>query len=687
MKKVLSLVMAMCAAATLTAQNAEYATAVHAPQATKADTIKVPCASWKTEQVSGTEYVHVLLDKATEPTYEFQFDCMAWNAKSMVGTFIVSDDPDDTPDDYIDTSNSHVTVYSDGMGDESSVVAGTKVVVTQTVAGYELTAIVVDEFGAIYAITAKQEAKPAAKKTVQLNYTGVAEFWATKSLFGFTAKDKFAEVSATDSIDTHIVIKGNPKTVVGEYAVADFADGNYIAYEGTESKRVTVWDEISASVTADEDYYICQAEIFGSDTILYKITLKAEKPEVIVPKDTVQIEATNLAVSFDEYAELVSFEAKNADGDAVSLTLKTDELYRDYTQEDVKQGSITHKNALHSISLALDVNLTIEEDAAYFPHLTGSVLGNDTVLYVLDLRHAVPEPKKEVNINFKDTGESCFFTRQEYYFMYNADTQYLLAMEVNTDTPEGMYTYYDFNRSYTHIGVINGKDTTDVPMLNCQATITEEDKVYTLEADFLGADSILYHITSTFNYSESEALEYDAVSGSVNRSYTASDHVVLRVEDAENQKVFFRATSLEQADMVALYFYVEDTTQVLIPAGTYDIDDSGAAGTVYACQGIDSEDGMLHPSYYGTLKTSGNLSSVYMLTSGTVTVAYVEDKLTFTLDGKNSNDRPVKIVYDGTKTGLSNTEAPARATKFIRNGVVYIRLNGHTYTTTGVRAE
>lgn len=682
MKKIFSFLMALCATLTLSVQ-----AATHAPKAALTDTIKVSCASWQYTSTSSTNYHHVLLDNAAAPTYEFEIDCIAVGTEAMMGTFIVPD-PDDmmSPDDYIDESDSKVVVYNDGMGDETYLEYGTKVVITQNDKGYDLNAIIVSE-GTVYAVTAHMEPKPTAKDTVALNYTTEAEFWSTKSLFGFTAKDKFASVSG-DSIETHIVIKGDPKTVVGEYEGADFSDGNYLSYESATPRRVTVWDDIKATITAEGDYYLCNAEIFGSDTILYHISLKAPVPEVIVPKDTVAISATNLRTSFDEGAGIADFEATNAAGDEISITLNTNSLYGTFTSSDLKMGSIKHNGSLHSLTMALDINLAIEEEETNFPHITGSVLGNDTVLYVLDLSHAVPTPKKEVNITFATTGESCFFTRQGYYFMYNADDKYLMAMEVYTSLPEDTYTYYSFNRSYTHLGVISATDTTDVLMLNCTATITEaENKQYSLEADFLGSDSVLYHITSSFNYSESEALEYDAVTGSVDRSYNASDNVVVRVEDSENNKIFFRATSKALSDMVGLYFYVEDTTTVLIPAGTYDIDDSGAAGTVYACQGIDPDDNKLYPSYYGTLNAAGNLSSVFMLQTGTVEVVYVEGKLTFTLEGKNSNNLPVKIVYDGTQTAIDQTTVRPAAVKVLRNGQLYIRQGDNTYTIMGAQVE
>lgn len=680
MKKFFSFLMAVCATLTLSAQSSK-----HAPKAVLTDTIKVSCAYWEYSTESPSHYHHVLRDNAIEPTYEFEIDCMAFGTEAVTGTFIMID-PDswDSPDDYIDDSDSKVVTYTDGMGDETYFEYGTKVVITEN-NGYDLYAVIVSE-GSVYAVTAHKEAKPSPKKTVTLAYTTDAEFWSTKSLFGFTAKDKFAAVS-DDSIETHIVLHGDPKTVVGEYEGADFADGNYLSYESATPRRVTVWDDIRATITDEDGYYLCSAEIFGSDTILYQISLKAAKPEVIVPKDTVEITATNLRTSFDESAGIADFEATNAAGDEISITLNTYDLYGSYTSYDLKMGSIKHNGSLHSLTMAFDIDLTVEQEESNFPHITGSVLGNDTVLYVLDLSHAVPAPKEEVNITFTTTGESCFFTRQGYYFMYNANDKYLMAMEVYTSLPEGTYTYYDFNRSYTHLGVISATDTTDVLMLNCTATVSEaENNRYTLEADFLGSDSVLYHISSSFNYSESEALEYDAVTGSVDRSYNASDNVVLRVEDSENQKVFFRAASRSQSDEVALYFYVEDTTTVLIPAGTYDIDDSGAAGTVYACQGVETDD-MLYPSYYGTLNAAGHLSSVFMLRTGTVEVAYVEGKLTFTLEGKNSNNLPVKIVYDGTQTAIEQTTVRPAAVKFLRNGQLYIQQGDKTYTLMGALAE
>lgn len=192
MKKIFSFLMALCATLTLSVQ-----AATHAPKAALTDTIKVSCASWQYTSTSSTNYHHVLLDNAAAPTYEFEIDCIAVGTEAMMGTFIVPD-PDDmmSPDDYIDESDSKVVVYNDGMGDETYLEYGTKVVITQNDKGYDLNAIIVSE-GTVYAVTAHMEPKPTAKDTVALNYTTEAEFWSTKSLFGFTVRISSPRCPAT----------------------------------------------------------------------------------------------------------------------------------------------------------------------------------------------------------------------------------------------------------------------------------------------------------------------------------------------------------------------------------------------------------------------------------------------------------------------------------------------------------
>jgi hypothetical protein len=103
--------------------------------------------------------------------------------------------------------------------------------------------------------------------------------------------------------------------------------------------------------------------------------------------------------------------------------------------------------------------------------------------------------------------------------------------------------------------------------------------------------------------------------------------------------------------MLALLFvYPEGTAdaETVIPAGTYTISDSQAAGTVLASSGVSST-GSVGYSFFANMDAEGYLEiPLYFPVSGTVEVTKVDGKLKVEVNGLNSNNVPVHVVYDAT---------------------------------------
>ena len=143
-------------------------------------------------------------------------------------------------------------------------------------------------------------------------------------------------------------------------------------------------------------------------------------------------------------------------------------------------------------------------------------------------------------------------------------------------------------------------------------------------------------------------LKYDATAADGALDYTYGEDAVVETTD----KGFYGMLDVADAtSMLALLFvYPEGVAdaETTIPAGTYTISDSQAAGTVLASSGVSST-GSVGYSFFAKTNAQGQLvPPLYFPVEGTVEVTKVDGKLKVEVNGLNSNNVPVHVVYDAT---------------------------------------
>ena len=143
-------------------------------------------------------------------------------------------------------------------------------------------------------------------------------------------------------------------------------------------------------------------------------------------------------------------------------------------------------------------------------------------------------------------------------------------------------------------------------------------------------------------------LKYDATATDGALDYTYGEDAVVETTD----KGFYGMLDVADAtSMLALLFvYPEGVAdaETTIPAGTYTISDSQAAGTVLASSGVSST-GSVGYSFFAKTNAQGQLvPPLYFPVEGTVEVTKVDGKIKVEVNGLNSNDVPVHVVYDAT---------------------------------------
>lgn len=320
--------------------------------------------------------------------------------------------------------------------------------------------------------------------------------------------------------------------------------------------------------------------------------------------------------------------------------------------------------------------------------LAGTVIASDTIAYNIMFDWVAPEAKDTVKIDFAETGKGLYYSSDGDIYLYNENSEYIVALDIYTDSVGGEFTKDDLYTYYSLIAVINGTDTTTYEVLTADIKIVDKgDYLCSVEATILAGDTICYQITSSYEWGvQKQGLDYDAQSGELTRTFTGADSTAIKYY-ADDNVITFLVRSATGSDELYLEFFLPAGVSTL-PAGTYTIDKSESENTVYASDGVDSE-GYLYPSFYATFNpaTGYVTTPLYFLEEGTVVVEYVGENLKITVEAVNSFEVPIHIVYDASLTAIEQATDAAAAAKFIRNGKLYIQTAEHLYDAAGTQLK
>ena len=553
-------------------------------------------------------------------------------------------------------------------------------VVTDDENGKSADVTILGSDGKVYVSYAYEAPIPEAKGEKTLAYT-------TAELLDFTLSSGMWQFWAEENgWYTSIVMAA--EQVEGEYTRMDMADPyyNYIAYFTETDTTVIDMLDINAKVTREGKTWTLVADALGNDTIMYHITMSYTKPD---PVDTVSIVATDLYIDEYEFWGYV-FTSAEASNDEYRVYLSVNNQYLtagEYTSGDFSISSceITDKVAKETIGLT-EVNVTVAGEGNART-IVGSVLGENNVLYNLDLSYVVPEAVDTVVVVFETPGVAEWYDADSDYFIYNENEDYFVYLDMITekDNFAGEFTAEDFLLSYTAMGEIVDGDSTMIMAADAKAVVTAiGESLVHIEAEITGKNGTLY-LVSTDVQLPGNALKYDTEEGEVNRTYAADEITITTDYVAQYGALYVELTAGDNSDYTQLLFYVEKTAEgTVIPVGTYTIDDSEDYGTVAASAGYTSQ---MTPSFYSTIvEQDGKLyyDDLYFMVGGTVKVESVDGRLKLTVDAVNSYDVPVHVVYDASATAVENTVVENNnVRKMVKDNQIYILKDGVKYNVLG----
>ncbi len=463
---------------------------------------------------------------------------------------------------------------------------------------------------------------------------------------------------------------------------------------------------VSVTLTLDVDANrncVITGQMLGEDNICYNLHLSWTPP---TSTDTVKIAFDNSAwvAYYPDLEHDFMLSNQNEEYD-VALDIRRVAMGDTFDEGNLNIAYclITNKLTRDTVKIAsAEGRVWQANDTTY---LSANVAGFDAVTYSIDLWYAVPEVTQTQALTISD---ATFYNKLEeegfYALIGKTEDQSLefaisLLGSTEEDIPgtyinDGLFGAFT-GENYDFLHFIGGNyatyiakwnvDKNDYDVLsiekgNAKVTMDGEQNV-TLVGTFIAQDGIQYNITLTTKV-DIPRLDDDMTYGSIDCVITGDD-ITLEDMTAENGTIFFDV--MTDNTLLALYFYVEEADpEIVIPEGTYYIDDTQDYFTVNASDGSIGT----YPTFYAT-HNGMDFTSMYFFVSGTVEVVNKQGKLYMEINARNSYNVPAHIIYDGSvTTGLLDTQIPTHDTqKVLRNGQLLIIRNGNAFNLMGTRVQ
>lgn len=459
---------------------------------------------------------------------------------------------------------------------------------------------------------------------------------------------------------------------------------------------------VSVTLTLDVDANrncVITGQMLGEDNICYNLHLSWTPP---TSTDTVKIAFDNSAwvAYYPDLEHDFMLSNQNEEYD-VALDIRRVAMGDTFDEGNLNIAYclITNKLTRDTVKIAsAEGRVWQANDTTY---LSANVAGFDAVTYSIDLWYAVPEVTQTQVLTISD---ATFYNKLEeegfYALIGKTEDQSLefaisLLGSTEEDIPgtyinDGLFGAFT-GENYDFLHFIGGNyatyiakwnvDKNDYDVLsiekgNAKVTMDGEQNV-TLVGTFIAQDGVQYNITLTTKV-DIPRLDDDMTSGSIDCVITGND-ITLEDMTAENGTIFFDVMTDDA--LMALYFYAEAADpEIVIPEGTYYIDDTQDYFTVNASDGSIGT----YPTFYAT-HNGMDFTSMYFFVSGTVEVVNKQGKLYMEINARNSYNVPAHIIYDGSvTTGMLDTRIPTPDTqKVLRDGQLLIIRNGNVFNLMG----
>lgn len=252
----------------------------------------------------------------------------------------------------------------------------------------------------------------------------------------------------------------------------------------------TIWvDAVRYDLSVQQQNFVYQAdaEMIGNDSILYRIHLTSRS---LTPKRTIDIAIHNMTIENLTVTQGMFYLDGFNDQYAVSVQVTTDSIADgEYTSDFVT--TLTSSQGVTTTGLQTKMLMTTGTKSR---SVNINMLGRDTVHYRINMGYIIPDTKDTVSIRFPHSAELTHAKAAGNYQFYNQDSRYIAAIDIHTDTLGGTFTGDAIDKYYSFLGIIRGRDTLGIRVMDAKVTLSQVPDTTFLTAEVVGNDSVLYRV-------------------------------------------------------------------------------------------------------------------------------------------------------------------------------------------------
>ena len=472
----------------------------------------------------------------------------------------------------------------------------------------------------------------------------------------------------------------------------------YITDMNTYDAPKTLYAEITVSETEDNAWQVL-IKGYCDDGKYYVVNMDYVVPEPTVFK-TISFDNSASAAFYPDLSNDLQLMNQN-DEFTVAVDIYGVPMGENFTmnQVDVNYSGVIDNG---ETVLIADVSGKVYQ-VGDTTRIDAVIIGFNAVQYNVELWYAVPTPTETVEFTVEGAEFVNYIADQGLYQLYGYAENgvdfvslALIADEVaGTYINDGVFGrfgaedgHYDLYTNYNYVIKVIDPETEEFEKYMVEkgtvvVTVDENNQI-TAVADVICSNAVHYVITVTSEVNNH--LLYDA-DEPLERVFTSAD--VLEVTYMEDYGyVYVDLWGEGNTDIAEFLFFVEEPdADIVVPEGTYTIDDSMDYGTVLASSGVSG--GSVYPSFYAFLTEDGYLvDPLWFMVSGTVTVEKVEGQLKLEATALNSYDQTIHIVYDPVGNGVEDiyTNATTCMKQIIDGQLVIIR-NGKAFNAMGAQVK
>ena len=360
----------------------------------------------------------------------------------------------------------------------------------------QIEAMPVAEKQALPVVNNKQRAAAAtaATDTVEI----VATFWAWE----YYESDNDWYTTLIDATETYeIKLDYVSDTQAGTFTEDDCLmdyTGMYI-YDEEGSRTIVGFTEVDIVVTDDENGLALNAELLGTDNVLYVVSaFIAPLPE---PKATVELAYANATLE-DGTRSSGTFQFwGDENGVYTSLLFASDQVEGEYNKFDMY---VDYANYIMFVDDAdttfvdfLDLNAVVTKEGKTY-NLVADALGSDTIMYHITMSYTKPDPTDTIDIVATNMVVDEFeFWGMVFCTVQASNDEYTVTLDMANGLPMGELTSEDFNVEWSSVYRI-ADDEEIVFEEIISATVSEVEGKPAVKAQVVGVDNIVYNLDLSY---------------------------------------------------------------------------------------------------------------------------------------------------------------------------------------------